>query len=250
MVVAPVSGLLALLAGRELARILRAKGVRAAPFWSCGLALGGVVLAAFMPVDGTAFVGASVVNSAIALVFVGSLVYYAGAKQTEGMVAAAGGALLSFVYVGLMLGFLTAIRRENSAWLLAWVLLTTKLADIGAYTVGRAFGRHKLIPWVSPGKTWEGFVGALVFAGLLAPALAVGLTAMDVPGVPGLWACVLMGVVLAGVGHAGDLVASMLKRDAGRKDAGASVPGFGGVLDVLDSVLLAGPVAFWLLRIL
>ena len=164
-------------------------------------------------------------------------------KRVQDTTPAAASAILTFVYLGLMPGLLLAIRIEHTAWVLAAVLLTTKSCDIGAYFTGSAIGKHKLIPWLSPGKTWEGLIGGLLFASLislitLAPAAELH------------WAYALLaGVVIAGVGQVGDLLASMLKRDAAVKDSGSSVPGFGGVLDVFDSPLLSGMAAYWLLAL-
>jgi phosphatidate cytidylyltransferase len=117
-------------------------------------------------------------------------------------------------------------------------VFVVKSADIGAYTVGTLFGKHKLSPRVSPGKTWEGAGGALLVAVVVALAFAAGSGIMS-----WLWA-VAFGLILACVGQAGDLAESMIKRDAGRKDAANKVPGFGGILDILDSPLAAAPLAY------
>lgn len=248
VVVTLVVAVLALLAGRELARILRDKGVQAADGMTCGVAFIGVLVAAALPNGGSAAAGAATVGAAIALVLLGSMVYYARSMQPNGLIAAAGGALLAFCYIGLLLGFLIAIRREHTCWTLAWVLLVTKMTDVGAYTVGRLFGTHKLVPWLSPGKTWEGLGGALAFGCCSGPLLGMAFSALGRPGMPAPLTAAGLGLAFAVVGHTGDLMASALKRDAGRKDAGGSVPGFGGILDVLDSVLLVGPAAYWALR--
>lgn len=162
-------------------------------------------------------------------------------RNTADTMLAGSVALFGFVYLGLMPGSLLAIRAEHSAWVLAAALLVTKSCDIGAYFTGRAIGKTKLIPWLSPGKTWEGLVGGVALAALVSLATLTPLAGLH-------WAyALLVGVLLALVGQAGDLLASMFKRDAQVKDSGQSVPGFGGVLDVIDSPLLAGPVAYWLL---
>ena len=156
--------------------------------------------------------------------------------------------MFAFVYLGLMFGFLLALRREHSAWVVAGVLLITKSCDIGAYFTGRSIGRHKLIPWLSPGKTWEGLFGGIVTAGLVAVgALWLYRRSFGVTGIGAMqWPyAALVGGLFALSGQAGDLLESVFKRDAGVKDSGQSLPGFGGVLDVLDSILLTAPVAFW-----
>jgi phosphatidate cytidylyltransferase len=121
-----------------------------------------------------------------------------------------------------------------------------KAADIGAYATGRTLGRHKLIPWLSPGKTIEGFFGGLVFSGIAGACIAIYLRG-PVPAVIAVGGG--YGVILGAIGQLGDLLESLLKRDAGVKDSG-NVPGFGGVLDILDSPLLAAPAAYWLLKLI
>jgi phosphatidate cytidylyltransferase len=164
----------------------------------------------------------------------------------EGVCAAAGGAMFAMVYLGLMFGFLLALRRYHSAWVLLGILAVTKSCDIGAYFTGRALGRTPLIPWISPKKTVEGFAGGIVLAALLGLALAaVSQRLADITSVP-LWLGAACGVIFAVVGQVGDLIASLFKRDAGVKDSSTVLPGFGGVLDVIDSPLLVGPVAYWI----
>ena len=178
--------------------------------------------------------------------------------------AAAGAVMFAVAYLGLMMGFYLAIRRWHSPWTVLGVILIVKMGDIGAYAVGRAIGRHKLIPWLSPGKTWEGLAGAIIFCVLVAMAFAwlsqhyPDLTTAYRTSAEGLVAeaqqfhigvAALAGLLLALVGHAGDLTMSLFKRDAGLKDSGRSVPGFGGLLDVLDSPPPAAPVAYWMLAL-
>ena len=113
---------------------------------------------------------------------------------------------------------------------------------MGAYGVGRWLGKHKLIVWLSPGKTWEGFVGGL------AAAAFIGMLLSHFSPEFAWWEGLLAGVVLGAAGQMGDLLESLLKRDAGVKDSGL-VPGFGGVLDMLDSAVLAAPLAYWMLKL-
>ena len=168
-------------------------------------------------------------------------------KNTADTLFAAAAALFSFVYLGLMPGMLLAIRADPklgySAWVLGAVLLITKACDIGAYFTGTTLGKHKLIPWLSPGKTWEGLAGGVVLSGIVA-----GLTLTPKPMAGLSWPyAIALGVVFGLVGQLGDLLASMFKRDANVKDSGSSIPGFGGILDVIDSPLLVGVIAYWLL---
>jgi len=126
------------------------------------------------------------------------------------------------------------LLEPQGRMLLLYLLVLITAADAGAYFGGRALGRHKLAPHVSPGKTWEGFV-----AGMLAAAIAavLGARAFGVP----LSAWVVLCVLVALVSVVGDLFESMFKRRAGLKDSGRLLPGHGGVLDRIDSITAAGP---------
>ena len=245
----PVCAVLAVLTAREVAALLGAKGIRASVGLTSCAALVGVLLSGLTPDGGGAFTGSMTVGAVVTLVLVGSMAYYARQKDPTGVVAATAGALFAFAYAGLLLGAIPAIRREHSCWVLAWVLMVVKLSDVGAFFAGRWFGRRKLAPWLSPGKTWEGLGGAVILSVIVAVGGGLALRAAGIDA-PGPLAAALCGVLFAVVGHAGDLMASVLKRDAGAKDTGTMVPGFGGILDVLDSILLVGPVAFWALRAL
>ena len=249
MIVVPVLLVVAAMAARELARLLRDKGILASTTWTVCLALAGLMLSAFMPETISGVSGATAVSAAVAIVVAASLAYYSRRQEVEGMIAAAGGALLAFGYLGLMLGLLAVLRREHSAWVLLWMLIVTKSCDIGAYFTGRAIGRTKLAKWLSPGKTWEGLAGGVAFSAIIGAAGAWLLTAAGVTDGPTIAVGAFTGALFGVVGQLGDLLISLLKRDAGVKDAGGALPGFGGVLDVLDSALLVAPVAVWALRL-
>lgn len=160
---------------------------------------------------------------------------------------------------GLQLRCGRDVSENNGAWLLLAVLLTTKASDIGAYFVGTAIGRHKLAPALSPGKSIEGTIGGLLASGLVATAFAlasgragaVNLGLLSEHFVPGNYTAVvwafLIGVVLSAAGQIGDLFESSFKRDAGTKDSGDVIPRYGGILDLIDSPVLALPVAWFLL---
>lgn len=253
-VLLPIMLLVAVLGARELAGLLAAKGITASRrimSMSAGI---GLVLSCLLPANVSMMDAVAAVSTGSVFVLVAALAFHSRHKTVQGVMAAAGGALFAFVYLGLMFGFLLAIRREHSAWTLLWVLLTTKSCDIGAYIVGKAIGRHKLISWLSPGKTWEGLLGGVVTSAAVGYLGLVLLDSIIVDGAAVLamphWAwAVVPGVLFGLVGQLGDLLESLLKRDAGAKDSGASIPGFGGVLDLLDSPLLVAPVAYWWLRI-
>ena len=154
------------------------------------------------------------------------------------------------VYFGGLLGFLAVIRdwHDNNWGLIAVisVISVVKLSDAGAYFVGRAVGRHKMAPKLSPGKTWEGAAGALV-VGSLGGWVSLEILQAIVNGPTGAIAiheCLLYGLVLSVAGMIGDLVESLLKRDAAVKDSSRWLPGLGGILDVFDSLLVAAGVAY------
>lgn len=143
------------------------------------------------------------------------------------------------LYVGLPLWYFLALRDlpEGAAWVT--VTLGTVFAnDTAAYGLGRAFGRHRMAPSISPGKTWEGALGGLLGAILASVALCSLL------GLPSGWAAVLLGKGVGVVAQFGDLAESMVKRTAGAKDASELVPGHGGVLDRLDSLVFAVPLVY------
>ena len=162
--------------------------------------------------------------------------------------ASVGWTILVVLTVGLLGVFLAKIRflssdSEKGLMFLALFLGTVKVGDIGAYAIGSALGRHKLVPTLSPGKTVEGLMGALV-AGT-ATALAIGC----LWGRFAWWQMVLFGLVVSVAGVLGDLAESLIKRACGVKDSG-TIPGFGGALDILDSMLAAAPVAYLALVVL
>ena len=128
--------------------------------------------------------------------------------------------------------------RAASPWLLVIQLLITSGADIGAYFAGRAFGKHKLAPQVSPGKTWEGVVGGLALVAVVALIADHWLPVAALP-------FVLLSICVALLSVVGDLSESLFKRQAGLKDSGSLFPGHGGVLDRVDSLTAAVPL-FWI----
>lgn len=242
------------LAARELARIFHAGGVQASRRWLAVAAMSGLLVSAAVPRYASAVNAVAMVATVGTAVFLASLAWHIRGRHLQGATAAVGAAVFAFVYLGLMFGFILALRREHSAWVVLAVLVITKSCDIGAFFTGRLLGRHKLIPWVSPGKTWEGLFGGMCFSAAVAIACLMiarhvwaGVAGATITTLP-IWFAGAIGVLFGITGQAGDLLASVLKRDAKLKDSGQVLPGFGGILDVLDSVLLVAPVAFWLLK--
>lgn len=248
VVLFPVMLAIALVAARELTRIFRELDVPASKRINSLAVVLGLVASGFAPVQVGPVSGVALVCSAAGLVYVASLLFYSRGRNVKGVAGAAGATMLAFTYIGLLGGFIIILRNEYSAWLLLAIVLTVKSYDIGAYTFGRLFGRRKLIPWLSPGKTWEGFIGGLLVSGLVGGSVAVVLhRTAAAPGF-GFWQGVVAGLIFGAIGQAGDLAASLLKRDAGIKDYSRALPGFGGILDVIDSPLLVAPAAYWLLK--
>jgi phosphatidate cytidylyltransferase len=150
-------------------------------------------------------------------------------------------------YLGLLGSFFAKLGLH---FLRVDVLLLTifvpKGGDIGAYAFGSLFGRHKMTPLLSPKKTWEGFAGGLLGSVLVAIGIHVLAPTMRIGNGFrfGYLEAVIFGVIVSVVGILGDLAESLIKRDAGAKDAATSIPGFGGLLDVVDSVLFSAPVVY------
>jgi phosphatidate cytidylyltransferase len=152
-------------------------------------------------------------------------------------------AAFPMIYLGLPLGAIVAVRDRWGALPLLAMLFTVMASDIAQFYGGRALGRRKLAPSLSPKKTVEGAI-----AGFVAGACALPLLGQWwLPALPA-WLLGLVGATLVALGIVGDLFESLLKRSAGVKDASSLIPGHGGVLDRLDSLLFAGPVYYVFLR--
>jgi len=253
-VVAAVVLVLVLLATDEVVAMARAKGYqpRRGVALLCGAGL------AVMPLVQRHAPGSAAFGPLLwlAAALGAALWQQARHQRTTQAAANVGLTLLAIVYVGGLASFLLRLRLlvdgPGGVALLLYSVFLVKINDIGAFFTGRTWGRHKLIPWLSPAKTWEGLAGGLVttvacglaggwalYAGGLSPAGSA----------PAGWLglCAGFGLLMGLVSVAGDLAASLLKRDAEVKDSSTLIPGLGGVLDVLDSPLLAAPLAwaFW-----
>src|SRR5258706_14844531 len=157
--------------------------------------------------------------------------------------------LFGLMYVPWLLNFLQKINffpGVDGRYYLIYFVVITKFSDTGAYSVGSLFGRHKMIPRISPGKTWEGFGGALLVS-TLASLIFVHFLGSRMPGMNWKHAIVL-GLVVSTSAVVGDLIESLFKREAGVKDSGKFFPGIGGILDLLDSLLFNAPIMYLYLR--
>jgi len=145
----------------------------------------------------------------------------------------------STIYVGMLI-FLFLISTLPNGWIwLIIMLFCTWANDTGAYFVGRSWGRRRLAPELSPGKTVEGAIG-----GLLTCIIAAWAASLIYPQLP-LWSLLLLGLIIGLAGQVGDLVESAIKRQAGVKDSGKLIPGHGGVLDRFDSMLFTAPLVYY-----
>ncbi len=244
---------LALLACFELLRLL---GPQTRPqAWFCYLAVAGLVLANWSrPVIKTLESGwdsepwqwilgvfATVLLSSFLLEMA---VFHAPGESVARM--ATGIWLAS--YLGLLPCFLVQLRWLGDAGTggvtLALAIFVPKCCDSGAYFTGRWIGKHRMTPLLSPKKTWEGAAGGLVAS--IAAAIAINRLGPALH--HGIAAEIGFGITVGLAALLGDLAESLIKRDCGQKDASQSVPGFGGILDIVDSVIFSAPVAYWWLR--
>lgn len=150
--------------------------------------------------------------------------------------------LMLAVFTLSHIAYLANLGRVNEQsgfiGLILFLLFITQSNDVSQYVFGKQFGKHKIIPKVSPNKTWQGFIGGVVTTSLLATLLAPWLTVLT-------WQQGLIaGVLIAGVGFVGDVVLSSIKRDIGIKDIGTLIPGHGGLLDRMDSLMYSTPIFF------
>jgi len=224
------------LGGLELARLAASKGlVVLNPLCAVGLVLVSTSWWGSRLIDVPLVMYLSI---ATVLTLAGMMVWQQVRFGVEGVLANCGVSSFALLYLGLLGAFILGIRVDGGPLAFLTFVFVVKSSDIGAYTFGRLFGRHKLAPRVSPGKTWEGLAGAVVVAGGVSLAFAL------VSGIMGVWIALVFGATMAVVGQLSDLSESMLKRDAQQKDSSNRVPGFGGILDVIDSPLFAAPCAY------
>lgn len=157
--------------------------------------------------------------------------------------------LFGLMYVSWLLNFIQKINffpGVDGRYYVLYFVVITKFSDTGAYSVGSMIGRHKMIPRISPGKTWEGFWGAIAVS-VLASVIFVHFLGHNMRGMNWKHAIVL-GIILGVAAVVGDLIESLLKREAGVKDSGKFFPGIGGILDLLDSLLFNAPIMYLYLR--
>jgi len=209
----------------------------------------GIAAAALMPLA-AALWGMAGLSSVVTLLIAASLVWHVVFVRVRTVDTAT--TVFGAVYTGFLLSYLVLILRTFHGGLPGYqlgqllaltVVVSVWLNDTLAYLVGSSIGRHKLVPRISPKKSWEGFIAGLLGSIVVWLALALLVPAS---GISVGWA-VATGTAVGVAVLVGDLFESRLKREAGVKDSGASLPGHGGFLDRLDSLILVGLVAYWML---
>ena len=252
---AVLAAVIVLLGGREYVRMARSM----AP----GLALGSILVPALalalsplapalgLPAGPWGMVAAGI---GLGWIFVDQLFR----RAIDGFFPHVGAGLLGIAYLGLPLHALLCLADLTSAdgsrrgmGLLLVFVATVKLCDVTAFFGGKAMGRNKMCPSISPGKTWEGFASS--FIGSVGGAYLftwIAVTYLGVTPFAGWWQPAVWGLILGPLGVLGDLAESAMKRAAAVKDSGASMPGFGGVLDIYDALVIAAPVALVLAYVL
>jgi phosphatidate cytidylyltransferase len=247
-------GVLAVISTIEYFRMLRSADVKCFPRFGLMLAVAYCGIAYFHFIKGgkdiPPVLDAVAVFIAVTGAFTLQLRY--SIKGIEALLAVAAN-LLGFLYIAYLFNFAArisfALPGEGAvpgAFVLLWLLAVTKFSDMGAYITGSLIGKHKMIPHISPGKTWEGFAGALFSAQLAACGLYVLL--------PGKLAAlhswphvIALGFLLAILAVVGDLAESVVKRSLHAKDSGKMLPGIGGGLDLIDSICFTAPALYFYL---
>jgi len=238
LLLALLLAVIALLGARELARVLRGQGL-GLPVWL--MASSAILLVASQLREGpfdNLFALALVILAALLVQLI---------RQDGRMLVGLSCIVFGAIYVGLLPAYLLRfydLRGLGAVdpWPVTYALLLVWGCDTGAFFTGSLIGRHKLWPRVSPGKTWEGAFGGLLVAIVL--AVAFGHWAGDLS----LEERIIAGLLTGLFAQAGDLAESQMKREASMKDSGSTLPGHGGVLDRLDSLVIAVPVLYYWLR--
>ena len=245
---------LAMLATREYFKMMRAAGVSCFPRFGILIAAGYSAALYWQLMGGGGGVPGGIdalaVFAAVTVAF--ALQLREPVRGVESLTSVAVN-LLGFVYVAFLFNFCARIifigpgeGEVPGAFLLLWLLAVTKFTDMGAYIIGSLIGRHKMIPHISPGKTWEGFAGAILFSQLAACGLFFFLP--EQLAVLGGWGhVVFLGFLLCILAVIGDLAESVVKRAVQAKDSGQMLPGIGGALDLVDSVCFTAPALFFYL---
>jgi len=190
----------------------------------------------------------------LALVVIIFSIRILGERDAQSRVETLGWSLFGVLYVPFMLHFLVRIIliqspvEHTGMTLCVWLIAVSKFCDVGALLSGLAFGRHRMAPVISPKKTWEGAIGGVLISAGVGAALAWGFPQLlPVRFTP--LAAALVALPIASLAIVSDLVESIIKRRADIKDAGATIPGIGGIFDLSDSLILTAPLGYAILRL-
>ena len=224
---------LAAIAAIEVTRVLEPVGVR--------ILRGPLLLAVLVSVPGALFLGPTGQTLGMSVLLISGFLWLLVDRRRTAVTTTLGVTVFFGVWVGLFASYASLlVDRPDGALVVLAVVGAVILTDIGGYAFGVPFGRHKVVPSVSPGKSWEGLIGGLVVAVLLAVLVLPRLGDTFTP-----VSAAVVALAAGGAGFVGDLVQSMVKRDLGVKDLGDVLPGHGGVLDRVDGILFALPVGYY-----
>lgn len=246
-------GLISVLTLREFYQLMRAMGHQ--PFDKLGLFFGALITLAPWIEANVARGGHPVpAHPLLALATVVFAIRLLGERTPENRVESLSSTVFGLVYVAVLMQYHTRIITPlpgdtvspNGRLLLClWLVVVTKFCDMGALLTGMAIGKHKMSPLISPKKTWEGAIGGVIFSMITGAVFAYLARDAFPEKVTPLYAAIIAAPI-AVLGIVADLIESVIKRRADRKDSGATIPGIGGMFDLSDSILLAGPVGYFL----
>ena len=245
-------GALAIISTVEYFRMLHTAGIQCFPRFGLLVAIGYCAFAYVHFIQGGRDIPPAIDALAIVLTVTGafSLQLRHSIKGIEPLLAVAVNTL-GFLYIAYLFNFAARISfgfpgtgAVPGAFVLLWLIAVTKFTDMGAYISGSLFGKHKMIPHISPGKTWEGIAGGILFAQLAACGLYALLPA-QLAALHSWPHVIILGFILAILAVIGDLAESIVKRSLNAKDSGNMLPGIGGGLDLIDSICFTAPALYF-----
>ena len=165
-------------------------------------------------------------------------------RENSNALASVAVTMFGLLYIAWFFSFFIKLKfMPQGPLLVSFLILVTKMGDVGAYFTGRSLGKHSLIPRISPNKTVEGTIGGLIFSVLTAILGKLYLPNFSYPHL------LVLGLLLGILAQAGDLAESLIKRDCAVKDSGNNISGFGGILDVIDSLLFTAPIFYFYVKV-